>query len=456
MAYRLRMALVADPAEHPRSAAWRAALATVLAVVVMACGEGEPPPPGPGASGASTGEDPADAPVGRWKPARWELPEDGTLDEKIKALEAIGYAAGTQAAGSRAHVTVHDTARAWAGLNLYVSGHGPEAMLMDMAGRTLHRWRYPYAAAVPDDRVNEMERSLYRDFWRRAHLSPNGDLLAIFEGHALVALDAASELRWVFRGNPHHDLDVSADGRIHVLTRRAHVLPRINPDEPVLEDTITVLSPDGEVLREVSILEAFEANPRARRFLEGMPEDGDILHTNTLELVDERLAGRLPGVRAGQVLISCLFLDTIAIVDLDTVEVVWAMKDTWRWQHQPTVLDDGNMLVFDNLGGDQAFGQTRVIEFDPASRETLWTYEGREGAAFHTRTCGAAERLPNGNTLITESDNGRAFEVDRDGEIVWEFLNPHRAGAEGELVATLFEVVRLPPDFPVDWADADG
>ena len=40
-----------------------------------------------------------------------------------------------------------------------------------------------------------------------------------------------------------------------------------------------------------------------------------------------------------------------------------------------------------------------------------------------------------------------------DAETVWEFHNPHRTGEEEELVATLFEVVRLPPDFPIGWAD---
>jgi hypothetical protein len=43
---------------------------------------------------------------------------------------------------------------------------------------------------------------------------------------------------------------------------------------------------------------------------------------------------------------------------------------------------------------------------------------------------GGAQRLPNGNTLITESDKGRAFEVTREGEIVWDFYNPD-TGSEG-------------------------
>ena len=40
-----------------------------------------------------------------------------------------------------------------------------------------------------------------------------------------------------------------------------------------------------------------------------------------------------------------------------------------------------------------------------------------------------------------------------DGTIVWEYVSPYRAGEDNELVATLFEVVRLPADFPLDWLE---
>ena len=58
-------------------------------------------------------------------------------------------------------------------------------------------------------------------------------------------------------------------------------------------------------------------------------------------------------------------------------------------------------------------------------------------------TAGTTKRLPNGNTLITESNNGRAFEVTPAGEIVWEFFNPYRTGENNELIAALYDVVRL-------------
>jgi hypothetical protein len=152
--------------------------------------------------------------------------------------------------------------------------------------------------------------------------------------------------------------------------------------------------------------------------------------------------------------VSFLRLDAIAVVDMETEEIAWALSGLWHEQHQPTVLHNGHMLVFDNEF-DNRFGErvSRVLEIDPFTQEIFWTYEGGPGRPFYTPTCGSNQRLPNGNTLITESDAGRAFEVTKDGTIVWEYLSPYRAGEEGELIATLFEVVRLPPDFPTGWLE---
>ena len=99
--------------------------------------------------------------------------------------------------------------------------------------------------------------------------------------------------------------------------------------------------------------------------------------------------------------------------------------------------------------------QSSVTVFDPITRATVWHYRGSDGHPFHSRTCGTAERLPNGNTLVTESDNGRAFELSPDKEIVWEFFNPHRAGNDGQYIATLFELVRIQKPDSIR-IDADG
>jgi len=425
-------------------------LLTIFACSALA-GCGDQPIPAGGAE-----EEPLDldadreALSGRWKKARWSK----SLADKIEGLEGIGYAGGSEEAGELSNVTVHDRKQAFAGLNLVVSGHAPEALLMDMEGEILHSWHYSYSSVVEDDSARDMEREVYRDFWRRAHIFENGDLLAIFEGHALIKLDSKSNLLWTWKDRAHHDLQIDDQGHIWVLTRKASIVPRINTEEPVLLDFIAELDASGKELRRISILEAFEESEFADA-LEAMQSEGDILHTNTLELVDERLSDQLPGVEPGDVLISCLFTHAIAIVSVKSGKVVWAMRSTWKWQHQPTALDNGHILLLDNKGGRPQSGRSRVIELDPVTGKNVWLYTGTPANRFFTNTCGSCQRLPNGNTLITESDNGRALEVTSQSQVVWEFFNPFRSGKEGRLVATLFEVIRLPPEFPTDWLEND-
>ena len=110
------------------------------------------------------------------------------------------------------------------------------------------------------------------------------------------------------------------------------------------------------------------------------------------------------------------------------------------------------MLIFNNVA---ALNVSEVIEFDPLSQRKLWSYRGSEEVPFYSRKAGSCQRLPNGNTLIVESDGGRAFEAAPEGEIVWQFMNPHRAGKEGELIATLFDLVRLAPEYADGWLEED-
>ena len=63
---------------------------------------------------------------------------------------------------------------------------------------------------------------------------------------------------------------------------------------------------------------------------------------------------------------------------------------------------------------------------------------------------------PDGNVLIAETNNGRAFEVTPEGETVWEFINPNQV-QEGDLtlIASLWETIRLPESYGDDWLDDD-
>jgi hypothetical protein len=178
----------------------------------------------------------------------------------------------------------------------------------------------------------------------------------------------------------------------------------------------------------------------------------DVLHTNTLEILAGRLQTVSQAFRPGNVLISASYANAIGVVDMDSEQVVWALAGPWHRQHQPTVLENGNMLIFDNNG---SHGFSKVIEFNPFTLEIPWSYEGDAENGFGAPALGSAIRLPNGNTLITESTAGRAFEVAPDNRIVWEFMNPERAGENGELVAVIPEMVRIDQDFDMTWLSHD-
>jgi outer membrane protein assembly factor BamB len=242
---------------------------------------------------------------------------------------------------------------------------------------------------------------------------------------------------------------VLPDGDILVLTREAHVVPEFDPERPVLEDFVTLLDREGREKRRFSLLEALDRSPFRALAAAARARRGDVLHTNSLEVLGQVGAGLPAAFRAGRLLVSSRTLSFIGVVDPEREELLWTMQGAFREQHDPKLLPSGRILLFDNAG--RGVDASRVLELDPATGATLWEFGGTPAAPFVSRTCGTAERLANGNTLVTESDSGRAFELAPDGAIVWEFWNPERAGPEGEFIATLFEVVRLAPDFPRDW-----
>jgi hypothetical protein len=120
---------------------------------------------------------------------------------------------------------------------------------------------------------------------------------------------------------------------------------------------------------------------------------------------------------------------------------------------------EGNFLVFDN-GGVSGYGYfgmsnrfrlwSRVVEFNPVSLEIVWEYKfirlswlfPRTGQyhRFFSYYIGSAQRLPNGNTLISEGANGRVFEVTNKSEIVWEYVAPTR-------LQQIYRAYRIPPEW---------
>lgn len=372
-------------------------------------------------------------PEGRWQMRR--PPQPGTSREQLAALP---YLAGYKSAGQNENVTLYQKQYVWDGLNLYTSGHETAAYLMDMKGRQIFTWHFPFDRIWPDLLPRPMG-------WRRVHLFENGDILAITDYTGIIKIDKNSRLLWAYPGGCHHDLFIGSRGEIYVLTYKKRLVPSIHPTIPVVEDFITILGPDGKERDSLSLLEMLEGSPYSYLMISLTGKEAvdnlDILHANTVEVFDGSLAGLSSIYRRGNILIALRNISLIAILDPDAHKIVWAYgPNNLVYPHQPTLLDNGNLLIFDN-GHDSS----RVIELNPLTRRIVWEYSA---ADFFSSECGSNQRLPNGNTLITESDGGRAFEVTPSKKIVWEFYNPHRAGPKDELIATLYELIRVQADLP--------
>ena len=136
-------------------------------------------------------------------PGRWRL-MDGRrpwLSEDDRAytaaqLEALGYAEGTLPPVSAPGVQIRSD-DAFPGLSLVTSGHAPEATLIDLDGRVVHRWEASHATVFPDQAAAGRSP---RPYWRRARLLSDGGLVAMFVDHGAFRLDREGRVVWRWEG----------------------------------------------------------------------------------------------------------------------------------------------------------------------------------------------------------------------------------------------------------------
>lgn len=160
-------------------------------------------------------------------------------------------------------------------------------------------------------------------------------------------------------------------------------------------------------------------------------------------------------------------LNTSFIIDHRSGDIVWRIGPDFEadsrlqnigqivGQHHVHMIPrglpgEGNILLFDN-GGQAGLGRptpcaptgycnatrgySRVLEINPVTLEVVWSYNDLRNFGgdiellsqtnlLFSHYCSSADRLSNGNTLITEMLHGRIIEVTAEGEVVWEFINP--------------------------------
>ncbi len=388
--------------------------------------------------------------------------------EADQGLGDLPYLAGYQAPPSRSGVLVYDEQRARKGVNLCLSAHKASAVLMDMEGKVLHEWAHDHEDIPEALRERESRSVTLASFWRSAHAFENGDLLAIHDYRGLIKVDRFSRMLWYVPNGAHHDLTVMPDGRIFVLSHQTRVVSEWNETLPITEDFIAILDPDGREMERVSIPRCFE-NSRFSDILKARAvAGGDLFHANKIQVLDGALEAENPAFRKGNILVSLRETSSLAVVDMEKRSVAWTLTGGWREQHESQLLENGRLILLDNLGFN---GFSRILEIEPSTGRELWEYHGDPPESFRTFLAGDLQRLDNGNTLITDTRAGRAFEVTSGSQVVWEYVNPHQVpksrlaadhgvmqdgGPDRWLIAALLQMTRLPADFPLGWIPGPG
>ncbi|MGH1345549.1 MAG: arylsulfotransferase family protein [Nannocystales bacterium] len=318
-----------------------------------------------------------------------------------------------------------------------------EATLWDAQGKQLHSWS--------SDSPSEKQA------WAIARLDRDGYLYVIVNSTALVKLDWNSNVVWVVQGHFHHDFTIAQDGTIAALIGRKRVIelpPGASPHgrsrAQILDHGVAFIDPAGNPTGQVWMYDVMSNTPAFHRTLRrGLRATGnaaviededageargaarvagrrhrplDVFHANSILM----LPREVPGLgNAGDLLISLRNMNTVASFDRDTQTPgwVWGQSELLR-QHDSTLTPEGHVVLFDNRNEAD---NSRAVIVDPISSTIVRTIggPGNQGPLrFFSSGRGLAQALPNGNVMVVVSNEGRALEVAKDDQIVWEFWSP--------------------------------
>jgi hypothetical protein len=401
-------------------------------------------------------------------------------------------------------VTIYDPALTWNGYTVLSPLATQAVIVIDMNGNVVKRWDDFNNSAGGPARIlpggsvisangarpphQESLELVQRDF--------SGAVVWSFRNNERIELRDAGTI-WSAR--QHHDWQredfpagyyspeatpSARPGRTLILTHTDHKLPAVAGDVMLVDDRLIEIAPDGKILWEWTAGEHIDElgfAPDARAAIAAAADVNtargtyDWLHVNSATYLgpnrwfdagDERFA-------PNNVIISSRQASLLAIVGRDG-NIVWRLGPDFSaspqlrkirqiiGQHHAHFIPKGlpgagNLLVFDN-GGSSGYGfagpiapdgvgafaraTSRVLEINPVTLELVWSYAATR---FFSTNISGAQRLPNGNTLITEGAGGRMFEVTSDRAIVWEYVNPLFAGPRQS--NDVYRAYRLPYDW---------
>jgi len=287
--------------------------------------------------------------------------------------------------------------KVWKGTTIFSDNHDPDhprIVEVSMAGEVI--WQYDVPADMkkflnPGEDVEPL---------------PNGNILMVFPRLGIFEINKKREVVWKYLDpKVSHDADRLPNGNTIVVFGGGDTLN----DAQVKE-----INPKGQIVWTWYARDQFNKEPYTSISKEGWT------HTNAVT--------RLPN---GNTLISPRNFNFLIEVDRDGKTVRIIGEGRIESQHDPEILPNGNILMVNQMIPHTA------IEMNP-NGEIVWNFSIPNRKAYPVRD---ANRLENGNTLITAAD--RILEVTPQGEVVWmlmlkdvQFTTPTDAQSYGFYKAT--------------------
>ena len=272
-------------------------------------------------------------------------------------------------------VQVYKSDEVWAGTTLLPDNHNqdkPRIIEVNMLGEII--WEY----LVP------VSLKRYTNPGFDVELLSNGHILYVLPGNGVYEIDHDGKVVWSYlTSRISHDADRLQSGNTIFVCG--------NNDQKSDAQVVEV-NPKGEVVWRWCAKDHFDIPPYSSIYEEGWT------HTNAVS--------RLPN---GNTLISPRNFNLVVEVDPEGEVVGNYGAEIFVAQHDPEMLPNGHILLCNHSKPH------RAIEFDPKTGKIVWQSAGFELNATPVRD---ANRLPNGNTLITGST--KIVEVTAEGEIVWQ------------------------------------
>lgn len=354
--------------------------------------------------------------------------------EELDRIRSLGYTAFAPEKDDKGSGVILRKPESYPGYNFFTNTGLCSVVLVDEAGAVKNYWQVSDCFRLGNAEFLDSGDLLVVGTQRGPRNDPE-DLSAL---RFLAKLSWNGDLIWKRSIPAHHDVEVTPSGHLLTITADLRSIPEIHPRIPVRDGRLTLLSSDGVVQDQCSLYDLFRAAPELVSIQAVKPKKGkeiDLFHANSIESMrPTQRTNSDPIYSLSNILFCTRHQDTIGIVDWKTRKLIWAWgQGEVSGPHDATMLADGHILLFDN---GLSRGWSRVIELDPLTKQILWQYKAPKPEDFFSVTRGSNQRLPNGNTLISQSDIGRAFEVNPNGSMVWEFRNPfqNRKGRRAAIV----------------------